>query len=174
MSDKPGTSHDSSANPEPRRDQTIWDPDVEVMEEAECLRLIAAGGLAAVRAIPGEGLLRAQVVLGPAGASCLWRWSGPRDTLHIYLDPGLVTRVAAEAFDLEPARLTVPPLGGLDLPHLRAAMWAVDAELSAGCAGSLPTACRTGRGASCAKSCSSTRTAFCSSSRCVCCSLSDS
>jgi AraC family transcriptional regulator len=43
-----------------------------------------------------------------------------------------VTRVATEAFDLDPARLTIPPLDGLDLPGLRAAMWAVDAELTAG------------------------------------------
>jgi AraC family transcriptional regulator len=55
--------------------------------------------------------------------------------LQIYLEPGLVARVAAEAFNLDPARLTVPPLDGLDLPHLRAAMWAVDAELTAGAAG---------------------------------------
>jgi AraC family transcriptional regulator len=54
------------------------------------------------------------------------------DELHIFLEAGLVTPVAAEAFDLDPARLTVPPLDGLDLPHLRAAMWAVDAELTAG------------------------------------------
>ena len=47
----------------------------------------------------------------------------------------MVARVAAEAFDLDPARLTVPPLDGLDLPHLRAAMGAVDAELTAGGAG---------------------------------------
>jgi AraC family transcriptional regulator len=39
--------------------------------------------------------------------------------------------VAAEAFDLDAARLTVPPLDGVDLPHLRAAMGAVDAELMA-------------------------------------------
>ena len=44
-------------------------------------------------------------------------------------------RMAAEAFDLDPARLTVPPLDGLDLPQLRAAMGAVDAELTAGGAG---------------------------------------
>jgi AraC family transcriptional regulator len=72
------------------------------------------------------------VVLVPAGSPAQWRCSGPRDTLHLYLDPGLVTRVAAEAFDLDAARLTIPPLGGLDLPHLQAAMLAVDAELSAG------------------------------------------
>ena len=71
----------------------------------------------------------------PAGSPALWRWSGSFDSLHIFLEPGLVARVAAEAFDLDPARLTVPPLDGLDLPHLRAAMWAVDAELTAGGAG---------------------------------------
>jgi AraC family transcriptional regulator len=53
------------------------------------------------------------------------------DTLNIYLEPGVVARVAAEAFELDPARLTVPPLDGVDLPHLRAAMGAVDAELTA-------------------------------------------
>jgi AraC family transcriptional regulator len=47
----------------------------------------------------------------------------------------VVERVAAEAFDLDPARLTVPPLDALDLPHLRAAMWAVDSELTGNGAG---------------------------------------
>jgi AraC family transcriptional regulator len=73
----------------------------------------------------------------PSGSPSLWRWGGRNDTLHIYLEPGLVARVAAEGFDLDPARLTVPPLDGLDLPHLRAAMWAVDAELTAGAGGRL-------------------------------------
>jgi AraC family transcriptional regulator len=71
----------------------------------------------------------------PAGQPVRWRWSGCKDTLHIYLEPGLVARVAAEAFGLDPARVTVPPLGDLDLPHLRATMLAVDAELMAGGAG---------------------------------------
>ncbi len=68
----------------------------------------------------------------PAGSPAQWRWSGRKDSLHIYLEPALVARVGAEAFDLDPARLTLPPLDGLDLPHLRATMWAVDAELTAG------------------------------------------
>jgi AraC family transcriptional regulator len=55
--------------------------------------------------------------------------------LAIYLESGLVAQVAAEAFDLDPARLTVPPLDSLELPHLRAAMGAVGAELTAGGAG---------------------------------------
>jgi AraC family transcriptional regulator len=67
----------------------------------------------------------------PAGSPALWRWSGRKDTLNIYLEPGLVARVAGKAFDLDPARLTVPPLDALDLPQLRAAMGAVDAELTA-------------------------------------------
>jgi AraC family transcriptional regulator len=71
----------------------------------------------------------------PAGSPARWRWSGRPDSLHIYLEPGLVAQVAAEAFGLDPARLTVPPVDGLDLPQLRAAMWAVDAELTAGGAG---------------------------------------
>jgi AraC family transcriptional regulator len=71
------------------------------------------------------------ISLLPAGSPARWRWGGRNDTLHIYLEPGLVARVAAEAFKLEPARLTVPPLDGLGLPHLRAAMAAVGAELTA-------------------------------------------
>src|SRR5262245_37926204 len=75
------------------------------------------------------------ISLLPAGTPARWRWSGPNDSLSVCLEPGLVARVAAEAFDLDPARLTVPPLDGLDRPHLRAAMWAVDAELTVGGAG---------------------------------------
>jgi AraC family transcriptional regulator len=75
------------------------------------------------------------IILVPAGTRGRVRWNGGFDWLHVYLEPGLVARVAAEAFDLDPARLTVPPLDGLDLPPLRAAMRAVDAELTSGGAG---------------------------------------
>jgi AraC family transcriptional regulator len=75
------------------------------------------------------------VVVIPAGTQARWRWSGRMETLIDFLEPELVARVAAEAFGLDPARTTVPPLDGLDLPHLRAAMLAVDAELTAGGAG---------------------------------------
>ena len=77
------------------------------------------------------------ITLVPAGSPVWARSSGHKDELHIFLDAGLVARVATEAFDLAPARLTVPPLDGLHLPHLRAAMRAVDAELTAGGAGGL-------------------------------------
>jgi AraC family transcriptional regulator len=60
---------------------------------------------------------------------------GCKDELRIFLEPGLVGRVAADAFGLDPAGLRVPPLDGLDLPHLRAAMGTVGAELTARGAG---------------------------------------
>jgi AraC family transcriptional regulator len=47
----------------------------------------------------------------------------------------LVERVAAEAFEVDPARVSLPPLDGLDLPPLRAAMLAVNDELTAAAAG---------------------------------------
>jgi AraC family transcriptional regulator len=75
------------------------------------------------------------VLLVPAGSPSLWRLGGRFDSLLIYLEPSLVARVGAEAFGLDPARLTLPPLDGLDHPHLRAVMEAVDAELTAGGAG---------------------------------------
>jgi AraC family transcriptional regulator len=66
----------------------------------------------------------------PAGSPARVRSSGCKDELHLFLEPGLVSRVAAEAFDLDPARLTVPPLDGLELPHLRSTMAEVGAELA--------------------------------------------
>ena len=75
------------------------------------------------------------ILVIPAGSPARWRWSGRMETLIDFLEPRLVARVAAEAFDLDPARTMVPPLDSLDLPQLRATMWAVDAELRAGGAG---------------------------------------
>jgi AraC family transcriptional regulator len=69
------------------------------------------------------------IMLLPAGTPGRVRSGGRSDQLHIFLEPGLVGRVAAEAFGLDPARLTVPPLDGLEL---RAAMAAVGAELASG------------------------------------------
>jgi AraC family transcriptional regulator len=75
------------------------------------------------------------IMLVPAGSPVRARSSGHKDELHIFLEARVVARVAAEAFDLDPARVSVPPLDGLDLPPLRAVMLAVDAELAAGGAG---------------------------------------
>jgi AraC family transcriptional regulator len=72
------------------------------------------------------------ILLLPAGTPSRWRCGGRKDTLHVHLEPGLVGRVAAEVFDLDPARLTVPPHDGLDVAPLRAAMAAVGGELAGG------------------------------------------
>jgi AraC family transcriptional regulator len=88
-----------------------------------------------------EGVKRYQsppagsISLIPAGSPAQYRWSGDMDTLNVYLEPGLVGRVAAEAFGLDATRTTIPPLDCPDLPHLRAAMWELDAELTTGSAG---------------------------------------
>jgi AraC family transcriptional regulator len=78
------------------------------------------------RPVPGGSIL-----VMPAGSSREFRWQGGIDSLDIYLDPSLVGRVTAEAFESDPTRTVIPPLTGLILPELRSAMLAVDAELRA-------------------------------------------
>src|SRR5262245_47717971 len=78
------------------------------------------------RNVPPPG---GSISLMPAGSPARVRSSGCKDELHIFLEPGLVGRVAAGAFGLDPTRVTIPPLDSLELPHLRAVMRAVDAEL---------------------------------------------
>jgi AraC family transcriptional regulator len=68
----------------------------------------------------------------PAGSSVQWEREGSMDLLFIYLEPSLVARVAAESFELDSSRTVLPPLNGLNVPELRSAMLAVDAELRAG------------------------------------------
>jgi AraC family transcriptional regulator len=72
------------------------------------------------------------ILMVPAGSPARWRWGSHSDSLHVFLEPGLVARVAAEAFGLDPARVSLPPLDGLQFPPLRAAMLAVNDELTAG------------------------------------------
>src|SRR5262249_45750550 len=50
------------------------------------------------------------VSLLPAGSPARVRSGGHKDELHVFLEPGLVGRVGAEAFEFDPARLSVPPL----------------------------------------------------------------
>jgi AraC family transcriptional regulator len=75
------------------------------------------------------------ILMVPAGSPAVWRWGRHSDSLHVFLESGLVTRVAAEEFGLDTARLTIPPLDALALPQLGAALRAVDAELTAGGSG---------------------------------------
>jgi AraC family transcriptional regulator len=75
------------------------------------------------------------ITLVPAGTEALVRSSGHKDELHVFLNHGLVTRVAEEEFGVDPARLDIPPIDGLDLPRLRALLQAVEVELTTGCNG---------------------------------------
>jgi AraC family transcriptional regulator len=72
------------------------------------------------------------VAVVPAGTPSRRQWRGRMGSLHVFLEPNLVTRVAAEEFGLDTARWAVPPLDFLDRLQLRAAMLAVEAELTAG------------------------------------------
>ncbi|HEV3258593.1 MAG TPA: AraC family transcriptional regulator [Gemmataceae bacterium] len=71
------------------------------------------------------------VAVVPAGTPSRRQWRGHMGSLIVFLEPDLVTRVAAEQFGLDPARWAVPPLDFLDRAQLRAAMLAVEAELTA-------------------------------------------
>ena len=68
----------------------------------------------------------------PAGIPTHWRWRGTKSSLHVYLQPDLVERVAVEVFGLDPARGALPALDALDIPQLVGALRAVDAEMTAG------------------------------------------
>jgi AraC family transcriptional regulator len=76
------------------------------------------------------------ILMVPAGTPARYCWGSHSDSLHVFLEPELVNRAAAEAFDLEPAGTSVRPLDGLDSPQLRAAMLAVNEELTTDTAGS--------------------------------------
>ena len=75
------------------------------------------------------------IAVVPGGSSVLWRRQGSMDVLFVCLEPSLVAGVVAETFDPDSSRTALPPLYGLNVPELRSAMLAVDAELRAGGAG---------------------------------------
>jgi AraC family transcriptional regulator len=69
-------------------------------------------------------------VIPVASEAEVW-WHGTKDSLHIYLEPELITRVAT-SFELDLSSTGIPPLDGLILPDLRATMLAVGTELTTG------------------------------------------
>jgi AraC family transcriptional regulator len=75
------------------------------------------------------------ILVLPAGRARRAFWRGPTESVHIHLEPPLIARVAAEAFDLDPDRVELPAHAALDEPSIRAAIVAIDAELAAGAAG---------------------------------------
>ncbi|HEX4140503.1 MAG TPA: AraC family transcriptional regulator [Candidatus Methylacidiphilales bacterium] len=69
------------------------------------------------------------IVCVPSGMPMRWRWKGPKDSFHLYLDPQVITRVAAESFGMS---VRIPPLDVFNLPELRGTMLAFAAELARG------------------------------------------
>jgi AraC family transcriptional regulator len=68
----------------------------------------------------------------PAGYPTRWRWRGAADSVHVLVEPWLLARVGAEALDLNPDRIEVPPVHDLSHAHLRDTVLALDAEMRAG------------------------------------------
>ena len=48
------------------------------------------------------------IIFVPAGSPVRTRSSGHKDELHIFLEPGVIERVAAKAFEFDPARVSIP------------------------------------------------------------------
>jgi AraC family transcriptional regulator len=82
-----------------------------------------------------ERLPPGAITLIPAGATSQWRWRGASESTHVLVEPQLLARVAADALDLNPDRVTLPPVADLSDPPIQAAMLALDAELRTGGAG---------------------------------------
>jgi AraC family transcriptional regulator len=75
------------------------------------------------------------VLFLPAGHARRAYFHGSTESVHVHLDPGLVSRVAAEALDLDPGRVGLPAVGAHSDPQIQAAILAVDAELADGAPG---------------------------------------
>src|SRR5258708_35881402 len=58
------------------------------------------------------------IAVVPAGSSVLSHWQGSRDSIFVFLEPSLVTRVADELFEFDPTRTGVPPRVGMKVPRL--------------------------------------------------------
>jgi AraC family transcriptional regulator len=82
-------------------------------------------------AVPPPG----SILVLPAGHARRAYWRGPIESVHVHLSPGLVSRVAAEALDIDPGRVALPAVGDLSHPQIQAAILALDAELADGAAG---------------------------------------
>jgi AraC family transcriptional regulator len=75
------------------------------------------------------------ITLIPAGSASQWRWRGASESTHILVEPQLLVRVAAEALDLNPDQVMLPPIADLSDRQIQSAMLALNAELHTGGAG---------------------------------------
>jgi len=72
------------------------------------------------------------ILILPAGHSRRAFWRGPGESVHVHLDPKLITKVVAEACDLDPDRVELAADGALTHPQIQATISAIDAELTSG------------------------------------------
>jgi AraC family transcriptional regulator len=72
------------------------------------------------------------ILVLPAGRPRRAFWRGSGESIHIHLDPRLISRVAAEACDLDPDRVELPAEGALIHPQIQATILAIDADLTSG------------------------------------------
>jgi AraC family transcriptional regulator len=75
------------------------------------------------------------ILILPAGHSRKAFWCGATESVHVHLDPQLLSQVALEAFDLDPDRIELTAEGALGHPQIQTSIQAIDAELATGSAG---------------------------------------
>ena len=75
------------------------------------------------------------ILILPAGRPRQAFWRGPGESIHIHLDPRLISQVAAEACDLDPDRVELPAEGALIHSQIQGTILAIDSELTSGGAG---------------------------------------
>jgi len=122
-----------------RAEHLAYPPDTEVDVPPTTDHWLALShGRASVFALQFDGPERdglpppGSVTLIPAGYPSRWRWKGAAESTHVLVEPQLLARVAAETLDLNPDRVTLPPVYALSHPQVRTAMLALDAELREG------------------------------------------
>ena len=74
-------------------------------------------------------------VIPAGGGMTRGLWRGPSEAIHVLLEPQLISRVAAEAYDLDPARVELSTVYDLSHPQLRATIRAIGDEMETGAAG---------------------------------------
>jgi AraC family transcriptional regulator len=90
------------------------------------LELQYAGGNRHAPPPPGS------IMVVPAESNVLWRWRGVKGSFHVYLEPRLIERVAADSFQRDASRTTIRPLDSQNLPEIRAVILALQNEMRNG------------------------------------------
>ncbi len=115
-------------------------PSDVIIPPLEWLWLVLAGHTIAERTdhrcqdtrFVGDGPAHALIVI-PPGLETRWRWHNPCDSTHVQLSPGLIAKVAEEAFNLDRSRVHFPVrYFDRSVPEVCATITALQRELLAG------------------------------------------